>query len=523
MARVSLPDSSGSLLPISTYSTRSALRKSLNIETDTTSEQHFTDTSTPSTPSVDRSTDLQESPASSQTSSNIVDTSYTNISLADSATMPPKAKPAKGQRTRATSTPDSSLPTTETKPDRPGRARKPTQKAAELAADGNSKLFKSITERQPSKDIDDGDDEDSHGDFDPLPIDESGGSAVKASGTPKKNIPGAVKQQAASEPVGLSPTRIGSGRKRRRTAEPEAQEKSAPKKTKPTRTRVTRSQSQTPAFETAEGTSIATPEIKTIKPSKKRKHTEESDAVQEAPTKKTKTVDAEVNRTKSKMSVVESVSTVSDPAQAPDTTTKPIRVTRTRKIKTEEPIEDTPAPQSSPKEPSSATKPVRTTKKCKDETQKSTEEAIEPTSTQQKSTKRPRSTIKSNSQTPNTTAPPAPPTTQPTRLKLTLKPPTPTTSTAKKGQTGLPCGLSCLKNERLFYMWAVIATEHEELADEVGAWPGFETDKRSEVWPLKARWNEVLMGFCECEKRRGAPGSAADSIASNGSRRRAES
>lgn len=72
-------------------------------------------------------------------------------------------------------------------------------------------------------------------------------------------------------------------------------------------------------------------------------------------------------------------------------------------------------------------------------------------------------------------------------------------------------------------MWAVIATEHEELADEVGAWPGFETDKRSEVWPLKARWNEVLMGFCECEKRRGAPGSAADSIASNGSRRRAES
>lgn len=64
-------------------------------------------------------------------------------------------------------------------------------------------------------------------------------------------------------------------------------------------------------------------------------------------------------------------------------------------------------------------------------------------------------------------------------------------------------------------MWAVIAIEHEELADEVGAWPGFDTDRSVEVWPLRKRWNEVLERFCECGVRKG---DVVNTAASNGGR-----
>lgn len=368
--------------------------------------------------------------------------------------MKPNTKAKLTQKDQAESvavSPVTSKASTNGTPNRPGRRRKPTQKAAELAANSSSKLFKSIATKQINDDgtsFADGDhdfegervsrDEDT---VTPAPaseeaarkVTEQGGIEKVSGSAPDNEIDDGPSDQTTVERSNIGTTN-SRPQKRRSKRIPQSTDEASVYKGKNVNTRATRSKNKPPAMEA---------------------HITPSDSVL----------------------IAESTEPSTD---------SPSAVTKDK-------IQDYPSPSKSKE----ATPPPKNSSPKKKKPKRPPEKTVEPTdpNTLTNIPSEPKTIIIATSTSTSTSH-------KPTRIKF--KPLQATITTALAGYTSLPCKLSCLSDSTLFYMWAKIAIEREGLADAICSLEDeFDTNMSEEARKLRGKLNGVMAEFCECGRSGG--------------------
>lgn len=428
--------------PVFIYSTRSSTRRSLNVKTDEVSDQVSTYTSTPTSLATDRSMDLQASPSSSRTSHSVIEPVSTPKIPFLHFKMPPKTKKNQTPRAKTDLGPDPSIETTITEQQRPGRTRKPTQKAAELAANIGSKLYKSVHSRQSANE---------HGNEYPQPPSEN--LECDFAGEERENsLDVRVIRKRKSEASMKPADNISSSRHTRRVFK----ETEAPR--------------ETPKA------SISSP--------LKRRYPGEPDNIDSSSAKKARITRTVITGYQSETPVVETAAVATDPAPAPAT-----EITRKRGRPAKKSGVLPEKPQKAPLEAQKLSKgspthlpPPKSVRK-----KRQIREASPPSSEDK---------FRSESPPP----PPTPPLHNPTSLKIKIKvkPLVPCVDSALEGVTGLPCGLVCLNDESMIYAMASFVVEYEELAEKIAVWKDFERDFSPEACLTRCRYNIVMAEFCVC-------------------------
>lgn len=504
MAKRKRSGSDGSEAPVFIYETRSSARRSLNASTDPRKYPNVRDTNTPTTEDTAESTDSHDSPSSSRTSSNVHESALKQASEFSTET-----KVTHQERADVDAlSPGTSKTSPDGSPDRPGRRRKPTQKAAELAANSSSKLFKTTgTSQVKRKDID----ADS---LDQVPAADSSApisSSVAEEVTQRVTDRQTVKQISDVE---QSVKYEDGGTVHEAPVQDHVTEKNPDSDVMPHHSSIRGSSVKklhTPSTTVAgeEGSTPNTteqpyPEKRATRP-RRLKQTSGSNQPGGLATTKLSPRSTRTGPATSKLSASNTdiePTNMTSPRKTPlNRSTKPVKALSGRNRVTQKSESSIASIKGHPPASSSEAQ-TRADKISKDHPKQSTDanELKSSTPVPPNEPKRPLTRIKFKP-----LRPPEPNNTGPKPSAVTPKHTTilhQSRSTSNKPATQPPsCNLACLSDSTLFYLWAKITVEHADLADDLCRLDekSSVSDEDEEMKRLRGRLDEILQGFCECQ------------------------